>query len=96
MLNAAKKIGMKKPIIIRLKGTNVKEAKKLIAVSTVIFVCGCFSAPLLNCFYQNMQDSDFKLTVTDDLQDAAQKGVSIAEIVILAEKAKLEVQFNSA
>jgi succinyl-CoA synthetase beta subunit len=32
VLNAAKNIGMKKPIIIRLKGTNVKEAKKLIAV----------------------------------------------------------------
>jgi succinyl-CoA synthetase beta subunit len=35
VLNAAKNIGMKKPIIIRLKGTNVAEAKKLIAVSTV-------------------------------------------------------------
>jgi succinyl-CoA synthetase beta subunit len=34
VLNAAKNIGMKKPIIIRLKGTNVKEAKKLIAVRT--------------------------------------------------------------
>ncbi len=33
VLNAAKNIGMKKPIIIRLKGTNVKEAKKLIEVS---------------------------------------------------------------
>lgn len=32
VLNAAKNIGMKKPIIIRLKGTNVKEAKELIAV----------------------------------------------------------------
>jgi len=31
IINAAKNIGMKKPIIIRLKGTNVEEAKKLIA-----------------------------------------------------------------
>jgi len=31
IINAAKNIGMKKPIIIRLKGTNVDEAKKLIA-----------------------------------------------------------------
>lgn len=30
IINAAKNIGMEKPIIIRLKGTNVEEAKKLI------------------------------------------------------------------
>lgn len=34
IINAAKNIGMKKPIIIRLKGTNVKEAKKLIEVNS--------------------------------------------------------------
>lgn len=33
IINAAHNIGMKKPIIIRLKGTNVEEAKKLIAGS---------------------------------------------------------------
>ena len=32
IINAAQNIGMKKPIIIRLKGTNVDEAKKLIEV----------------------------------------------------------------
>ena len=32
VINAAQNIGMKKPIIIRLKGTNVEEAKKLIEV----------------------------------------------------------------
>ena len=32
IINAAQNIGMKKPIIIRLKGTNVAEAKKLIEV----------------------------------------------------------------
>lgn len=31
VINAAKNIGLKKPIVIRLKGTNVKEAKELIA-----------------------------------------------------------------
>jgi succinyl-CoA synthetase beta subunit len=30
IINAAKNIGLKKPIIVRLKGTNVNEAKKLI------------------------------------------------------------------
>jgi succinyl-CoA synthetase beta subunit len=33
VINAAQNIGMKKPIIIRLKGTNVEEAKRLIEVS---------------------------------------------------------------
>jgi len=72
VLNAAKNIGMKKPIIIRLKGTNVKEAKKLI------------------------EESDFQLTVTDDLEDAAKKAVAIAQIVTLAEGAKLDVSITAA
>ena len=33
VINAAQSIGIKKPIIIRLKGTNVEEAKKLIEAS---------------------------------------------------------------
>ena len=33
VINAAQAIGLKKPVIIRLKGTNVEVAKKLIAVS---------------------------------------------------------------
>ena len=35
VINAAHAIGMKKPIIIRLKGTNVEEAKKLIEASGI-------------------------------------------------------------
>lgn len=38
VINAAQNIGMKKPIIIRLKGTNVAEAKKLIEVSIIYAV----------------------------------------------------------
>jgi succinyl-CoA synthetase beta subunit len=33
ILSAAKQIGMKKPIVIRLQGTNVNEAQKLIQAS---------------------------------------------------------------
>jgi hypothetical protein len=44
----------------------------------------------------SLQESDFQLTVTDDLEDAAQKAVSIAEIVSLAQAAKLDVQFSAA
>lgn len=71
IINAAQKIGMKKPIVIRLKGTNVEEAKKLIDAS------------------------GFRLIVTDDLDDAANKAVHVAEIVKQAEEVALNVQFSS-
>ena len=35
IINAANALGMKKPIIIRLKGTNVEEAKKLVESSGI-------------------------------------------------------------
>lgn len=70
IINAAQKIGMKKPIIIRLKGTNVEEAKKLI------------------------EGSGYRLIVTDDLDDAANKAVHIAEICRQAEEVALNVQFT--
>jgi len=69
VINAAQKIGMKKPIIIRLKGTNVEEAKKLI------------------------EASGFRMIVTDDLEDAANKAVHVADIVRQAEEVALDVQF---
>jgi len=71
VINAAQNIGMKKPIIVRLKGTNVEEAKKLI------------------------EASGFKMIVTDDLEDAADKAVHVADIVRQAEEVKLEVSFSS-
>jgi succinyl-CoA synthetase beta subunit len=71
IINAAQNIGMKKPIIIRLKGTNVEEAKKLI------------------------EASGFRLIVTDDLEDAANKAVHIAEIVKQAEEVALSVEFGA-
>jgi succinyl-CoA synthetase beta subunit len=38
IINAAQAIGIKKPIIVRLKGTNVEEAKKLIEASPFKFI----------------------------------------------------------
>lgn len=69
IINAAKAIGLEKPIIIRLKGTNVEAAVKLI------------------------QESNLKMIVTDDLDDAANKAVSVASIVSQAQDAKLKIQF---
>lgn len=69
IINAFNAIGMKKPIVVRLKGTNVGEAKKLIEASGI------------------------KMIVTDDLDDAANKAVHIAEIVKQAEEVSLGVEF---
>lgn len=49
VINAAQAIGMKKPIIIRLKGTNVEEAKKLIEASG-IFELTNLKSLLMICF----------------------------------------------
>lgn len=38
VINAAHAIGLKKPIIIRLKGTNVEEAKRLVEVITLTYI----------------------------------------------------------
>lgn len=71
VIHAAQAIGMKKPIIVRLKGTNVEEAKKLIEASGI------------------------RMIVTDDLEDAANKAVHVADIVKQAEEVALNVQFSS-
>jgi len=72
IINAAKEIGLGKPIIIRLEGTNVEQANRLIA------------------------DSGYKMTVCDDLEDAAEKAVSISNIMAEANKIGVKVSFESA
>jgi len=67
---AAKDLGLKKPIVIRLQGTNVEKARELIA------------------------NSGFKMIMADDLDDAAEKAVKIADIVAQAEKVNINVAFE--
>ncbi len=69
IINACKAIHIEKPIVVRLQGTNVIPAKKL------------------------LQESGIRMIVTDDLDDAARKAVSIAQIVDHSTKANLKVQF---
>jgi succinyl-CoA synthetase beta subunit len=70
ILNAAKEIGISKPIVIRLQGTNVKEAKLLI------------------------EASGYRMVLADDLEDAAEKAVGVAEIVTQAQKIQVGVAFD--
>lgn len=70
IINAAEEIGIKKPLVIRLQGTNVTEAKKLIE--------GC----------------GFRMILADDLEDAAEKAVGVAEIVRQAQKIQVGLKFE--
>jgi len=70
IINAAKEIGISKPIVIRLQGTNVKEAKLLI------------------------EASGYRMILADDLDDAAEKAVGVAEIATQAAKIQIGVKFE--
>ncbi|KAG9401021.1 beta' subunit [Aphanomyces cochlioides] len=70
IIAAAKDLGMKKPIVIRLQGTNVEKARALI------------------------ENSGFRMIVANDLDDAAQKAVKIADIVTQAEAVHVNVSFE--
>ncbi|KAF0695651.1 Aste57867_13545 [Aphanomyces stellatus] len=70
IIAAAKELGMKKPIVIRLQGTNVEKARALI------------------------ENSGFRMIVANDLDDAAQKAVKIADIVSQAEEVHVNVSFE--
>lgn len=70
IINAAQEIGIKKPLVIRLQGTNVDAAKKLIE--------GC----------------GFRMILAEDLEDAAEKAVGVAEIVKQAQAIKVGLQFE--
>jgi succinyl-CoA synthetase beta subunit len=56
IINATTVIGLTKPVVIRLQGTNVGAAKSMIE--------GC----------------RFRIILADDLEDAAEKAVGVAEI----------------
>lgn len=45
--------------------------------------------------YWSIQASGIKMIVTDDLDDAAEKAVNVADIVNKAEAANLTVQFGN-
>jgi len=70
IIKAATELGLQKPIVIRLAGTQVEEARKLI------------------------DESGLRMLTTDDLQEAAQRAVRVAEIAKLAKEAHLSVKFD--
>ncbi|GAB5362632.1 hypothetical protein AAMO2058_000814000 [Amorphochlora amoebiformis] len=70
IIKAVTELGLQKPIVIRLAGTEVDAARKLI------------------------DESGLRMLTTDDLQEAAQRAVRVAEIQKLATEAHLSVKFD--
>jgi len=70
ILAAAKDIGIEKPVIIRMKGTNAEQAREMI------------------------ENSGLNMIMANDLDDAAQKAVKIADIVDQAKEANINVSFD--
>ena len=70
IIQAANQLGLRKPVIIRLQGTNVEKAEELI------------------------ENSGFRMIVANDLDQAAQKAVKIADIVKLSEASGVDVSFQ--
>ena len=70
IIDAAAEINLKKPIVVRLQGTNVEQANAMIE-----------AAP-------------FRMILADDLDDAAEKAVRIADIVEQAKAIDVGVTFE--
>ena len=70
LIKAATTLGLSKPLVVRLEGTNVQEAKNLLS------------------------DSGLNILAADDLDEAAQRVVRISEIVEMAKKAHINVEFQ--
>jgi succinyl-CoA synthetase beta subunit len=70
IIDAAAEINLKKPIVVRLQGTNVEQANAMIE-----------AAP-------------FRMILADDLDDAAEKAVRIADIVEQAKQIDVGVTFE--
>jgi succinyl-CoA synthetase beta subunit len=69
-VNAAKKLSLGVPIVVRLQGTNVDEAKAIIA------------------------QSEMKILSCDNLDEAAKLTTSLSEIIDLASKSNVKVDFS--
>jgi len=70
VIQAVKELSLKIPLVVRLQGTNMMEAKKVLS------------------------DSGLRILTADDLDEAAQKSVKAAQIISIAEDAKLNIKFE--
>lgn len=71
LINAMKETELRAPVVVRLQGTNVQQAKDILAKSGI------------------------RVIPADNLEDAAQKAVKIASIVVNANDLNLKVSFET-
>jgi len=71
IIQAITEVGIKKPIVLRLKGTKIEEARKMII------------------------DSGFNLFFTEDLEEAAERAVKMAQILRMAKEIKVNISLTS-
>jgi len=70
IVDAVHQLGLSIPLVVRLQGTRVNEAKALI------------------------EKSNLRIISCDDMEEAAEKVVQLANIVKMAKKAKINVSFE--
>ncbi len=70
LVKAVEILSLKKPLVVRLQGTNLEQGKQLLNASSL------------------------KIIPADDLEEAASRSCKIAEIVSLAKKQHLDVNFS--
>eukprot|EP01089_Gocevia_fonbrunei_P001553 TRINITY_DN1144_c0_g1_i1.p1 TRINITY_DN1144_c0_g1~~TRINITY_DN1144_c0_g1_i1.p1 ORF type:complete len:454 (-),score=106.45 TRINITY_DN1144_c0_g1_i1:50-1411(-) len=70
IINAAQNLGLRIPLVVRLSGTKVDEAKTI------------------------LENSGLRVITAEDLDEAAQKVVKVAQIVTMADAANLKVSFE--
>lgn len=89
LIAALRETGIKIPLVVRLQGTNVEAARKIMEESGLRY----FS---LEFFFENSfcNPEICRLIAAADLDEAASKAVRISEIVKLAEQAQLDVSFQ--
>lgn len=81
LIQAVKELSLKIPLVVRLEGSFLEISSKIIGTN-------------LEAAKRILNDSGLRVMTADDLDDAAQKAVKAAQIIELANQAKLNITFE--
>ncbi len=103
IVNAAREVSLKKPIVVRLKGACVGFAAATFLCTQHltrahgVWTCLCsrlFPGTNVKEAKALIEGSGYRMIMTDDLEDAAEKAVKIADIVRQANEISVGVTFE--
>ena len=83
MIQAILQVGIRKPIVLRLKGTNIEQV--LIDRQTWLNLKA----------KQIISDSGFNMFFTENLEEAAERAVKMAQILKMAKEIKVNISLTS-